>query len=177
MKKHLNKRFVSWKDYKEVLYYREATPYGSSYYLMTLVLDASDGSDPEGKPAPKQQKPDTPDLKVRFTKKVGASTSGPATPLSTSIRSLDDLAAAMGQDVKRVVEKHCSALLSRLGTEGLDLQSHIHAVMRASTTLSGIWQITRLPLRALHWLNRASKDYKTTADDFGVGKEEHVLGY
>ncbi|KAL3687970.1 hypothetical protein R1sor_014279 [Riccia sorocarpa] len=53
VKKNLNKVLVSEKDYEEVLYYREAAPYGPTYYLMTLIaevqamLKPNPGSDEE----------------------------------------------------------------------------------------------------------------------------------
>ncbi|KAL3695500.1 hypothetical protein R1sor_009576 [Riccia sorocarpa] len=39
VEKNLNKELVSGKDYEEVLYYREAAPYGPTYYLMTLIAE------------------------------------------------------------------------------------------------------------------------------------------
>ncbi|KAL3693736.1 hypothetical protein R1sor_007387 [Riccia sorocarpa] len=39
VEKNLNKGLVSGKDYEEVLYYREAAPYGPTYYLMTLIAE------------------------------------------------------------------------------------------------------------------------------------------
>ncbi|KAL3699774.1 hypothetical protein R1sor_017796 [Riccia sorocarpa] len=39
VEKNLNTGLVSRKDYEEVLYYREAAPYGPTYYLMTLIAE------------------------------------------------------------------------------------------------------------------------------------------
>ncbi|KAL3679399.1 hypothetical protein R1sor_022355 [Riccia sorocarpa] len=39
IKKNVNKELVSEKDYEEVLYYREAAPYGPTYYMMTLIAE------------------------------------------------------------------------------------------------------------------------------------------
>ncbi|KAL3677019.1 hypothetical protein R1sor_026967 [Riccia sorocarpa] len=39
VEKNVNKELVSGKDYEEVLYYREAAPYGPTYYMMTLIAE------------------------------------------------------------------------------------------------------------------------------------------
>ncbi|KAL3678664.1 hypothetical protein R1sor_021620 [Riccia sorocarpa] len=39
IEKNLNKELVSGKEYEEVFYYREAAPYGPTYYLMTLIAE------------------------------------------------------------------------------------------------------------------------------------------
>ncbi|KAL3691861.1 hypothetical protein R1sor_005512 [Riccia sorocarpa] len=39
VEKNANKELVSRKDYEEVQYYREATPYGPTYYLMSIIVE------------------------------------------------------------------------------------------------------------------------------------------
>ncbi|KAL3687755.1 hypothetical protein R1sor_014064 [Riccia sorocarpa] len=34
-----NKKLVNWQRYEECLYYREAAPYGPTYYLMTIIAE------------------------------------------------------------------------------------------------------------------------------------------
>ncbi|KAL3680491.1 hypothetical protein R1sor_023447 [Riccia sorocarpa] len=97
-----------------------------------VVIDASDDTDPEGKPAPKRRKPDTPGPRVRYTKKIVPFTPGPATPSSTAIRSLDDLAAAVGEDIKRVVKKRCATLLSHLGVEGNEWKLKFESLQKST---------------------------------------------
>ncbi|KAL3685964.1 hypothetical protein R1sor_003986 [Riccia sorocarpa] len=48
IEKNLNKGLVSGKDYEEVLYYREAAPYGPTYYLMTLIAEVFWSHSPRG---------------------------------------------------------------------------------------------------------------------------------
>ncbi|KAL3681171.1 hypothetical protein R1sor_024127 [Riccia sorocarpa] len=95
------------------------------------IVIQSEGSEEEAPPKPKRRKPDTPGPRVRFTEPPRLKMTPANREHPEIIRTVEDLAIVLSEDIKVVLEKRYASLVSQLGPKSADLKMQLEALEKS----------------------------------------------